>query len=224
MLTPPCDSSFAGAAVAVTKGPDSMKPAMLLRTLAGLGPAMLLAGCGAADEYAIPRKEVYLRLARIQMEPSPQAPFGNRPMDVRGNGLNRITFGADEDAPGFGCIADLAEPAPGRTKIKLTCHGAAGEGASDGMAHSMMRNSLIELIDASIDGRAYQPGYAAATAAGWPGDGNDGSYAGMVASAIKMDADIKRDIRESEMRERESAADRAAENPDPATGMEPSAE
>jgi hypothetical protein len=184
--------------------------------------AALLAGCAPGDEYAMSRKDAYIKLAALTIDPSQKAPFIMLDQPVHGNGLNRIVFGAEDDAPGFGCVANLSELAPEKTKIALKCHGAAGDGASNGMAHNMLRDRLIELIDATLTNRAYNPENASSTASRWPGDGVDGSIGGAVGQAMKMDADMKRDMREMKAQDEESQREQAVNQPDSGQGYDPS--
>jgi hypothetical protein len=189
--------------------------------LALLCASAALAGCAPGDEYGMSRKDAYLKLARLEIEPSQQAPFIMLDQDVRGNGLNEVNFGATPDAPGFGCLARLTELAPDSTKVTLTCHGAAGDGASNGMAHNMLRNRLIELIDATLNDRAYNPSNAGSTASRWPGDGVDGSIGGAMGQALKMDADTRRDLHEMKMQEQQDEAEKVVSQPDSAEGTDP---
>ena len=175
------------------------------------------------------RHDAYIRLARVQIEPSKSAPFMSLEMPVSGNGLSTLRFGADDESYGFGCTAKLNEIAPVKTKVTLTCDRGATEaiahGAEDGVLHAMMRHRLIELIDATLKGRAYNVERANSTAARWPGDGVDGSIGGAVAQALKMDAQMRRDLKDMKQMDaddRRGMSDRTAELPDAAQGSDPS--
>lgn len=182
----------------------------------------LLAGCGAADEYSLARKDVYVKLARIAIEPSRTAPWGMIDFDVHGNGLDMLTFGAEEDAVGFGCTVRLRALAPDKTKIAVDCKKQTGGDAASGMLHVMLRNNLIEVIDATLDGRPVDQTRASATAAGWPGDGVDGSIGGAVGKSLKMDADMRRDLKQMKENAAADAAEQAVSQPDSAEGADPS--
>jgi hypothetical protein len=84
----------------------------------------------------------------------------------------------------------------------------------------MMRGRVIEMVDAALTGRTFNPAYAnGLTAMRWPGDGVDGSYAGMVGAALKMQSDSQKDIREAEARSKELEAEEIAERPNSAQGQ-----
>lgn len=178
--------------------------------------AVPLAGCGAGDEYAMARKDVYVALARIAYEPSPQAPWGTTDFSVHGNGFNSLRFGADPDAPGFGCTVRLTELAPEKTKIAVECTRELAGVAVDGMLHNMLRNNLIEAIDSTLKGRPFDESRANATAAGWPGDGVDGSIGHAVGEAVRMDAEMRRDRREMDAEAEEARREREVQ---PASGQ-----
>jgi len=189
--------------------------------VASVALCALLAGCGAADEYGLSRKDAYLKLARLEIEPSQQAPFYMLDQSVHGNGLNKITFGADADSPAFGCLASLTELAPEKTKVALACHGAAGDGAGNGMAHNMLRDRLIGLIDATLRDYAYDPSNIGSTASRWPGDGVDGSIGGAMGQALKMDADTRRDLHDMKVQDEQEEAEKTVSEPDAAQGSDP---
>ncbi len=182
---------------------------------------ILLAGCGKPDVYAMSRDQAYKRLNAAHIEPSGDGPFFRLATTVSGNGVNEVTWDASGSMAHHKCTMTLAKEDADKTKVAVDCDGgSAGSGAAAGMEHAMIRNRVIEMVDATLKGRPFNPALASgATAARWPGDGVDGSMIGAMAGAIKMEGDIKRDIREMERKDKEYRAEVAAETPDDAQGM-----
>lgn len=200
-----------------------------------MGPARIIAvaalaatvsACAAPDEYPMSRQHAYEKLVAAKIVPGGNGPFFRLETDIRGNGLSEVTYDASGSMARHVCTMRLAALAEDRTKVAVTCEGGgAGDGAAGGMVHNMIRNRVIELVDATLKGRPFDPELAGgSTAYRWPDDGVDGSFVGAAAQAVKMDADMRRDIAEMENEAREARAAREAENPDPAMGMEPTAE
>jgi len=181
---------------------------------------LLLAGCGKPDVYAMSRDQAYKRLNAAHIEPSGDGPFFRLATTVSGNGVNEVVWDASGSMAHHKCTMTLAKEDADKTRVAVNCDGgSAGSGAAAGMEHAMIRNRVIEMVDATLKGRPFNPALASgATAARWPGDGVDGSYVGAVAGAIKMDSDMKRDIRDMERRDKEEKAELAAETPDDAQG------
>jgi len=62
---------------------------------------------------------------------------------------------------------DLAKEDADKTRVAVNCDGgSAGSGAAAGMEHAMIRNRVIEMVDATLKGRPFNPALASgATAA-----------------------------------------------------------
>ena len=178
------------------------------------GSVYMFGGQRPADVYAMPVPDVYRALSTVQFgEMSEGAKVLHTKNVIGGNGHDKVTWLQHGDMAAFKCDMDLA-PLPNdpqQTKITVTCDGSgAGDGAAAGMVHNMHRNAVIERIDATLDQRAYSKEKAlGSTASRWPGDGVDGSLVHAQGEALKMAADMSRDIARMEREERASKADRA---------------
>ncbi len=184
----------------------------------------MLAGCAEPDEYDISRKQAYDKLMTATIESSGNGPFFRLETTIDGNGGTEVVYDASGSMAHHACTMALSEVAPERTKVAVTCQGGgAGDGAAAGMVHNMMRNRVIELVDATLDGRPFDPELAeGSTAYRWPGDGVDGSIATAAKDALKMEADMKREIAQAENEDAQSIAP-VADYGDPG-GSEPSFE
>ncbi|MBF9152731.1 hypothetical protein [Novosphingobium jiangmenense] len=197
------------------------------RLILGVALAGLLAGCAAEpDEYPLSRKQAYDKLLSARIESSGDGPFFRLRTTITGNGGSEVTYDALGDMAHRICHMHLTELEPERTKVKVTCEGGgAGEGAAAGMAHNMIRNRVIELVDATLKDRPFDPELAGgATAYRWPGDGVDGSFAGAAGKALKQDAEMHRDMAEAEQAARESQAEAPGEYVDSGAGLDPAPE
>lgn len=163
-----------------------------------------------ADVYAMPVSDAYAKLTAVDFGSLSK---GEAALDTTktatGNGSDKVTWTQAGDMARFECAIDLKALPEDRdqTHVTVTCKGGgAGEGAAAGLVHNMRRKAVIERIDATLTGRAYDPKRArGSTAARWPGDGVEGNYVQMAGDALKMEADIKRDIREMEAEEKRRA-------------------
>ena len=178
--------------------------------------ALLVAGCGQANLYPMPVEQAYALLRGARVVPGGQGVFGRLETTVSGNGSTAIYWNASGGGGTFAsatCEANIAPEGEGRSRITAYCGGSsASDGAAGGMVQAMHRKAIIEHIDATLRGRAYDPRRAQGATAGlWPDDPRqaDGSYAAAVGGAMKMERDMKRDL--AEMEKTQAAADAAAE-------------
>lgn len=186
----------------------------------------LLAGCAEPDEYPMGRKAAYDKLMTAKIEPSATGPFFRLETTIDGNGGSEVTYDASGSMAHHACTMKLTELAADKTKVAVICEGGgAGDGAAAGMAHHLIRNRVIELVDATLKDRPFDPQLAeGSTAYRWPNDGVDGSYGTAARNALQMEADMKREIAESPMDSRPIEAEPAADFVDPASGPEQSFE
>ena len=156
-------------------------------------------GQSAPDVYAMPVKQAYDTLRAAKIEPSGTGMYFRLATTVSGNGKNKVVFDGSGSHAHHNCEIAL-KPAedPAETHVAVTCKGGgAGDGAAAGMVHNMIRNRVIEMVDATLTGREFDPGRAQGlTAARWPGDGVDGSLGGAMGEALKMEADTRKMIAE----------------------------
>jgi len=166
-----------------------------LRILLVLGAAALLAGCGDGNVYGMPVADVYARLADYRPAPANRGPFGRLVSNVTGDDDGRtVTWTATGSHARRRCVATLVPLDEARTRIDLTCGGGgAGEGAAAGLAVDYSRRRVIEMIDARLTGRDYDPERAqGATAASWPADAVDhGNLATAQRDALSMERDLR---------------------------------
>ncbi len=143
-----------------------------------------------ADVYDMPVNQAYGLLTSVDFGES----SGSVQRTSTGNGSNKVTWHTRGSHVGRSCELALApfEGNAAQTHVTVTCQGGgAGEGAASGMAHNMHRDGVIERVDATLTGRAYDSARAGSTASRWPSDGVDGSYGTAVATAIEMDREVR---------------------------------
>ena len=175
-----------------------------MKIIAGIGFLALAGGAvyffaspRPADVYPMPMQEAYAKLVGVDFgEMSEGQKALNTTKTARGNGVSKVTWISQGDMSHRECDLDLRpwEEDAAQTHVTVTCKGGgAGEGAAAGMAHNLFRNGIIERVDATLTGRAYDKQLAAgATAYRWPGDGVDGSLGKAAGDALKMDAEMRK--------------------------------
>jgi hypothetical protein len=155
--------------------------------------ALLLAACGGGNVYDMPVGDAYAKLANLRVEPSNDGPFGRLHTTTTGSGRT-VTWSASGSMASSRCVATLSPVEPARTRIDLTCSGGgAGSGAAAGLETNQTRKAVIEMIDAKLTGRPYDPRRAqGSTAAFWPDDVVDhGDIGTATANAIEMDREAR---------------------------------
>ena len=158
--------------------------------------AVLLAGCGDGNVYDMPVGDAYAKLANLRVEPSGTGPFGRLATTTTGSGGRTVTWSASGTFAAHRCVATLSPVETARTRIDLTCGGASpSSGAAAGLEINQVRRAVIELIDAKLTGRHYDPRRAqGATAASWPADVVDhGDLRSATATALEMDREARRE-------------------------------
>ena len=176
---------------------------MKLRMLGAPLAALLVAGCVQGNLYRMTVEQAYAKLVAAPVLPSGSGVFGRLETSISGDGSSKVYWNASGGTfATASCEANIAPEGADKSRITAFCGGAsASDGAAGGMVQNMHRKAIIEHIDATLRGRAYDPRLAqGATAGGWPDDPRqaDASYATAVGGALKMERDIKRDIAEME--------------------------
>ncbi len=179
-----------------------------------------------ADEYPLSVADTYQRLSHANLTPGGgEGPFGRLTASVTGNGENTVEWTAHGSMAGFSCALHLNPIAATSTKVAVSCDGGgAGSGAATGMLNTMIRDAVIEMVDATLNGRAYDAEKAkGATAYRWPEDVVH--HAGMreaVGDAVKMQADLADEQAKMEQeRKADDVAREAATNGQPTIDTAP---
>ena len=128
--------------------------------------ALALVGCGKPDVYPISLRDAYTRLHVVEIPPSGDGPFFRLNTAVSGNGADEVVWAASGSMAMHTCTMTLSKIAAESTHVTVTCDGgSAGSGAAAGMEHNMIRNRVIEMVDATLKGRAFNPDLAAGSTA-----------------------------------------------------------
>lgn len=172
-------------------------------------------GRGEANVYAMTPVEAYSKLKAAPIQADGKSAFGRLDYSISGNGESKIYWnGSGGTFASSQCEAEITPEGADKSRIMAFCKGGSmSDGAAAGMVSGMQRKALIEHIDATLTGRPFDVELArGSTASGWPSDARqpDGSYGTMVGDALKMEQDIKRDIREMEKDQEVRDATRAA--------------
>ncbi len=127
---------------------------------------------GAPNVYAMPLAQAYERLSTVVIEPSNTGPFGRLETTVMGASATSVIWTASGSHARHQCVMSLTEIEPQRTRVDVSCDGGGpSDGAAAGMIGKMVREAAIEMVDATLDGRAYSPRLArGSTATGWPAE------------------------------------------------------
>ena len=169
---------------------------------AAAGAVYFFGGQQPGDVYNMPVSEAYAKLTSVNFG---QLGEGEKVLNTvktaTGNGKNKVVWAQQGDMAAFSCDLALA-PLPddaAKTHVTVTCEGGgAGDGAAAGMVHNMHRNAVIERVDATLTDRPFDRAKVGTTASRWPGDGVDGSLGTAMGGALKMDADMHRELRQME--------------------------
>lgn len=129
---------------------------------------------------------------------------GNGPYDrmtvyPSGDGTGEVQWDTGMKGSGAGCTIIIRPYEGDRSQLEMTCPNV-GEGAAAGLATTLRRNKMIELADATLVGRDYNPDLArGATASKWPKDSVDhGTIFDAQSQALQMDAEMRRDLQKIE--------------------------
>ena len=165
---------------------------------------------GDPNVYPMAQADVYAKLTSAKIPADGHSAFGTLSYHASGNGDSKVFWnGSGGTFATSHCEAEITPEGASKSRINAFCSGGgAGEGAAAGMVSGMQRRALIEHIDSTLKGRAFDRRMAQGeTAARWPSDARqpDGSYGTMVGDALKMEHDIhkmERDLaKESQVRD-----------------------
>lgn len=132
--------------------------------MAALGSTYVVGFRPPADEFALSRAQVYERLAAAPLHAAlPHAArdgaFHGLPVNVHGDGLADLRW----DSGGQACTLKLTRLAEASTRVAVACTGV------DSASAGHLRDRVIELAEATLTGRAFNPQKAdGATAYRWP--------------------------------------------------------
>ena len=172
--------------------------------------ALATSACGQGNLYPLPTDQTYAKLVAAKILPSGTGPFGRLPIAVVGDGSSTIKY-VVTDAGMKMCQANIAAEGD-KSRITAFCD-KGGEGAAVALTQNLMRSRLIEHIDATLNGREFDPKLAMGSTAGsWPKDerqakGNIGTAMG---DALQMERDMKREIKEMDDMQEQERAEAAA--------------
>jgi hypothetical protein len=182
------------------------KPAELLRAngmkvFVLFAAAMSLAGCelpfGKPNVYKMPVARAYHKLMNVDITPSGKGPFGRLDIATTGE-RNKLVEWTVKGSPQYLCAASVKPQDAEQTLVAISCN-ARGDGAESGIAAKMMRKRVIELVDATLKDRPFDPKKASegTTAAFWPDDVIDhGNFGTAAAKALEMDRQMAETLQE----------------------------
>ena len=168
-----------------------------------LAVAIFLAGCdvliGTPNVYKLPVARAYQKLMAVTIKPSGNGPFYRLETESSGKRNQSVEWTAKGSHAGFRCVASLTPLEAERTRMDVSCQGGgASDGAAAGLVVKMIRNRVIELVDATLKDRPFDPKKAdGATADFWPKDVIDhGNSATAAAKALEMDRQMAEGLRQ----------------------------
>lgn len=164
--------------------------------------AMSLAGCeaitGTPNVYKMPVARAYHKLMNVAITPSGKGPFGRLDVDTTGDRSKLVEWTVKRSRAKPLCTASLKAQDAEQTRIDVSCN-ELGDGAESGLVAKMMRNRVIELVDATLKDRPFDPKKAddGSTAAYWPKDVIDhGNFGTAAAKALEMDRQMAQDLQQ----------------------------
>ncbi len=141
--------------------------------------------------FDMPKTQAYQLLSSVNFKTATEAPFKGEYASVVGNGSDSVTWGE----PGEVCTIRLAdEENATKTRVAASCEGHFGEGATDGFMKNRKLGQVAAMVDATLNGYAYDPALVGQIASKWPGINTDPgkAYGEMTGSALKMQNDMMR--------------------------------
>jgi hypothetical protein len=159
--------------------------------------AISLAGCdalfGRPNVYKLPVARAYQKLIAVAIEPSGNGPFFRLRTETSGKPNESVEWTAKGS---HRCVVSLTPLEAERTRIDVSCKGR--DGAAAGLQTKMIRKRVIELVDATLKDRPFDPQKAdGATAAFWPADVVDhGNLATAAAEALEMARETAEQLRQ----------------------------
>ena len=164
--------------------------------------ALSLAGCdelfGKPNVYKLPVARVHEKLMAAVIKPSGSGPFGRLEVETSGRRYVSVEWALKGSRTGNLCSASLKPLEAEQTLVDISCKdGGPSEGAAAGLYAIMIRARVIELVDATLKDRPFDPQKATgATASSWPADVIDhGNMATAATKALEMERQMAEDIR-----------------------------
>jgi hypothetical protein len=173
-------------------------------------------GTDDADVYPIPTQDAYVRLYSAHFPASARDGMAlSANTSVSGDGRETVVWDSKSRAARFSCVLGVVGLSPAQTLVKVTCHGGGlGDNSAQRTKHNALRNRVIEMVDATLNRRAFDPQKAdGATAAHWPSDDADGSLDAMSDQSLKA---LIAQTRAVHVGGQQPQQDRAVEDTDPA--------
>ena len=169
-----------------------MKLIVVAGAVAILGGGMWLKNpFGAPNVYPLSPDIVYQRLMAVREKPSVSQDHGPSTVTASGEPGRKVDWAFSS---GSDCTVFIAPEGAGKSRLDVSCGGgSASDGAAASMVTGYRRNEVIELVDATLNGRPYDiHGAKGATAARWPADRvHHDSFVEASGAAIKMDAEMR---------------------------------
>jgi hypothetical protein len=173
-----------------------------MRILIVVAAAISLAGCDDLVEkayvYKLPAAKAYDKLMAAAVKPSGKGPFGRLEMETTGKRNELVGWTIKGSRAGHLCAASLKAQGAEQTRIDVSCKDF-GDGAGAGITATLIRNNVIELVDATLRDRPYDPKKAedGATAARWPKDVIDHGTMGTAAGkALEMERQMAEQLQQ----------------------------
>jgi hypothetical protein len=171
-----------------------------LKVLVVLAAAMSLAGCealtGKPNVYKMPVARAYQKLMAATIKPSGNGPFHRLEIETSGKPNASVEWTAKGSQDGAICSASLKPLDAEQTRIDISCKG--GEGVTDGLMAKLTRVRVIELVDATLRDRPFDPKKTndGSTAAFWPKDVIDhGTIGTAAAKALELERRMAEETR-----------------------------
>jgi hypothetical protein len=168
-----------------------------------LAATLPLAGCdelfGKPNVYKLPVARAHEKLMAVAIKPSGNGPFGRLEIETSGRRYVSVEWSIKGSRSGQFCNASLKPLEAEQTLVDVSCKwGDASDGAAVGLLAKMIRARVIELVDATLKDRPFDPQKAdGATARSWPADVIDhGNLGTAAAKALEMERQMAEDIRQ----------------------------
>ena len=164
-----------------------------------LAAALPLAGCdelfGKPNVYKLPVARVHEKLMAAPIKPSGTGPFGRLEIETSGRRYVSVEWSVKGSRAGNLCAASLKPLEAEQTLVDVSCKEYAG-GAASGLLAKLIRARVIELVDATLKDRPFDPQKAnGATAVSWPDDVIDhGNMNTAATKALEMQRQMAEDI------------------------------
>ncbi len=131
---------------------------------------------GKPDEYAMTAEQAHELLNSAKLQPSSEAPFGRLETKVSSESDTSVAWSAAGAHASMRCDMTIIPVKTKLTRIAVSCDGDGSASSANKLANDMLvtlvRNAVIENVDAILKGRPYNSTKAmdGVTAARWPAD------------------------------------------------------